>query len=178
MTTPQGFFPATAMPDADWWQALWSRPDQVLADLGIAPGTEMTIDPCCGDGLSTVPLARLVRHFAAIDIDPRMLALAREKVTAIRGGGNCESGNRCDRSRRSTRHAGKSAQKLRLLDQITVEGVGVARCEQRLEGQGAEVPTRKDLSSATPISAQGSPSVAGWATLLLARLRRRQAEVM
>lgn len=90
MTTPEGFFPATAMPDADWWRALWPRPDRVLADLGVAPGIEMAVDLCCGDGLFTVPLARLARHLAAIDIDRRMLALAREKVAAIASGADCE----------------------------------------------------------------------------------------
>jgi SAM-dependent methyltransferase len=90
MTTPEGFFPATAMPDADWWQALWPQPDHVLAELGIAPGTDMAVDLCCGDGLFTAPLARLVGHVAAIDFDPRMLALAREKVAAVEGGGDCE----------------------------------------------------------------------------------------
>ena len=24
-------FPATAMPDPDWWQALWPRPGEVIA---------------------------------------------------------------------------------------------------------------------------------------------------
>ena len=90
MTAVEGFFPATAMPDADWWQALWPRPDQVLAELGIAPGTQAAIDLCCGDGLFTAPLARLARCLAAIDIDPRMLSLAREKVAAVGGGGDCE----------------------------------------------------------------------------------------
>lgn len=47
MTT--GFFPATVMPNPDWWQALWPQPGRVLADLAIAPGTEMAVDLCCGD---------------------------------------------------------------------------------------------------------------------------------
>jgi len=51
-TTLPGFFPATAMPDCDWWQALWPRPQRVLATLGIRPETEV-VDLCCGDGLFT-----------------------------------------------------------------------------------------------------------------------------
>jgi len=65
------------MPDPDWWQALWPRPDKVLAKLGLEPTAEV-IDLCCGDGLFTIPLARMVRHVAAIDLDPAMLALARD----------------------------------------------------------------------------------------------------
>jgi hypothetical protein len=33
-----GFFPATTMPDADWWQSLWPDPAQVLAEMGVEPG--------------------------------------------------------------------------------------------------------------------------------------------
>lgn len=76
-----GIFPATAMPDADWWQALWPRPQQVLAALGIRPDIQV-VDLCCGDGLFTAALALMVRHVIAIDIDPNMLALARTKMTA------------------------------------------------------------------------------------------------
>ena len=85
-----GFFPATAMPDPDWWQTLWPQPTQVLADLEVAPGTETAVDLCCGDGLFTAPLARLAQYVVAIDIDPRMLARAREKVVAVSDAGTCE----------------------------------------------------------------------------------------
>ena len=84
----KGFFPATVMPDADWWEALWPQPGKVLADLGIEPDTEV-VDLCCGDGLFTAPLARMVRHVIAIDIDPEMLDAARAKVAAA-GVANCE----------------------------------------------------------------------------------------
>lgn len=70
------FFPATSMPDADWWQALWPDPAAVLAKLGFAQhGT--AIDLCCGDGLFTVPLASQERQVIAIDLDIKMLRLAR-----------------------------------------------------------------------------------------------------
>jgi SAM-dependent methyltransferase len=84
----KGFFPATVMPDTDWWQTLWPQPGKVLADLGIEPGTEV-VDLCCGDGLFTSPLARMVRHVVAIDLDPEMLDAARAKV-AVAGVANCE----------------------------------------------------------------------------------------
>jgi SAM-dependent methyltransferase len=88
MTTCPGFFPATAMPDADWWEALWPQPQQVLVALGIQPQMEV-VDPCCGDGLFTAPLALMAQHVVAIDIDPRMLALAQAKVIAS-GATNCD----------------------------------------------------------------------------------------
>ena len=83
-----GFFPATVMPDPDWWQALWPRPDEVLAALGVRSDME-AVDLCCGDGLFTAPLARLTRRVFALDIDPAMLALARARVAAL-GSTNCE----------------------------------------------------------------------------------------
>jgi SAM-dependent methyltransferase len=70
-----GFFPATAMPDADWWQALWPEPSKVLAALGVEPRMDV-VDLCCGDGLFTAPLARVARHVVAIDLDPVMLDAA------------------------------------------------------------------------------------------------------
>ena len=74
-----GLFPATAMPDPDWWQRLWPRPGEVLAKLGIQPGTD-AVDLYCGDGLFTVPLAAIARRIAAIDLDPEMLELARARA--------------------------------------------------------------------------------------------------
>ncbi len=87
-TTLPGFFPTTAMPDADWWQALWPEPQQVLASLGIRHDMEV-VDLCCGDGLFTAPLALMSRRVIAIDIDFGMLTLARAKVTEV-GATNCD----------------------------------------------------------------------------------------
>ena len=78
----EGFFPATAMPDAEWWEALWPEPKQVLAGLGVQLHMEV-IDLCCGDGLFTAPLALMSRHVVAIDIDPEMLATSRAKIAAV-----------------------------------------------------------------------------------------------
>jgi SAM-dependent methyltransferase len=85
--TIEGFFPATAMPDSDWWSALWPEPSQVVAKLGGEPGLDL-VDLCCGDGLFTAALAQVARRVVAIDIDPRMLDLARAKVGAA-GTTNC-----------------------------------------------------------------------------------------
>jgi SAM-dependent methyltransferase len=87
-TTIAGFFPATAMPDPDWWAALWPQPQQVLAAFGVQPAME-AVDLCCGDGLFTAALALMCRRVIAIDIDPRMLDLARVKVIAS-GATNCD----------------------------------------------------------------------------------------
>jgi SAM-dependent methyltransferase len=86
--TISGFFPATAMPDSVWWQALWPRPREVLAALGVQPDMD-AVDLCCGDGLFTAPLALMSRRVVGIDIDPAMLALARAKLTAV-GATNCD----------------------------------------------------------------------------------------
>ena len=42
-----GFFPATTMPDADWWRVLWPDPARVLAEMGVEPGM-VVVDLCCG----------------------------------------------------------------------------------------------------------------------------------
>ena len=83
-----GFFPATTMPDGDWWQALWPNPAKVLTEMGVAPGM-IVVDLCCGDGLFTVPLAHIGKRVYAIDIDPAMLDRALTRVAAS-GAANCE----------------------------------------------------------------------------------------
>jgi ubiquinone/menaquinone biosynthesis C-methylase UbiE len=82
-----GFFPATAMPDADWWQALWPDPVKVLVEMGVPPGATV-VDLCCGDGLFTVPLAGIAGRVYAIDIDPDVLDHTRARVEAT-GATNC-----------------------------------------------------------------------------------------
>lgn len=84
------YFPATSMPDFDWWHELWPAPYQVLVSLGITPGMDV-VDLCCGDGLFTAPLASLAGRVIAVDLDPNMLEQARQKVSA-QGSSNCEFG--------------------------------------------------------------------------------------
>lgn len=76
-----GFFPATTMPDADWWQALWPDPAKVLIKMGVERGM-VAVDLCCGDGLFTVPFARIADRVYAIDIDPAMPDRARTRIAA------------------------------------------------------------------------------------------------
>jgi SAM-dependent methyltransferase len=80
-------FPATAMPDQDWWRALWPDPDRVVSALHIKPGM-MVIDIGCGDGYFTAAIARLVGqgHVTGLDLDPAMLRQAR---AACEGLANC-----------------------------------------------------------------------------------------
>lgn len=82
-----GAFPATSMPDADWWRALWPDPAKILAAMGVEPGI-VAVDLCCGDGLFTAPLARVAKRVYAIDIDPVMLDRARAGARAA-GVANC-----------------------------------------------------------------------------------------
>ena len=76
-----GFFPATSMPDTDWWQALWPDPAKLLLKMGIAPGA-VVVDLCCGDGLFTAALGHIADRVYAIDIDPDLLDRAHALVAA------------------------------------------------------------------------------------------------
>lgn len=88
MSTQPGFFQATEMPDAGWWEALWTDPAGVLAAVGIRPGMTV-VDLCAGDGWFTLQIARIARRVIAIDIDARLLELSRTRL-AERGVTNCE----------------------------------------------------------------------------------------
>jgi SAM-dependent methyltransferase len=81
-------FPATAMPDQGWWQALWPHPEDTVSAIGVMPGMRI-VDLCCGDGWFTLPITRIAREVIAIDLDPHMLELTRTALVAanIR---NCE----------------------------------------------------------------------------------------
>jgi len=67
------------MPDPDWWEALWPDPAAVLHRLGMVPGMSV-VDLCCGDGWFTLPIARIARDVTAIDIDAKLMAVARKRV--------------------------------------------------------------------------------------------------
>ena len=70
-------FPATVMPDQDWWHALWPNPSQVLRDAGIIEGMD-TVDLCCGDGYFTAPMCELTNPGSvyALDLERTLLAQA------------------------------------------------------------------------------------------------------
>lgn len=78
----KAFFPATAMPDADWWNALWPDPQGVVRELGIDSGMRV-LDLCCGDGHFTAALATVVGpqgHVLAVDLDGGLLAQAQARI--------------------------------------------------------------------------------------------------
>ena len=82
-----GFFPATTMPDADWWQNLWPDPVKVLVEMSVEPGT-VAVDLCSGDGLFTLALTGIAGRVYVIDIDPDVLDRSRARVAAA-GATNC-----------------------------------------------------------------------------------------
>jgi predicted methyltransferase len=72
-------FPATVMPDRDWWHALWPDPDGVLRSVGIDSGMEV-VDLCCGDGHFTKPMCQLVHpgRTWAVDLNAKLLGEAEQ----------------------------------------------------------------------------------------------------
>ena len=72
-------FPATIMPDSDWWHALWPDPEAVLKAVGIKPDMQV-VDLCCGDGHFTKPMCQLVHPGKtwALDLDKRLLGQAEK----------------------------------------------------------------------------------------------------
>lgn len=81
------FFPATVMPDSDWWQALWPDPEGVVRALGVRPGMTV-LDLCCGDGYFTAALAKQVENgeVFGLDLDEQMLAAAESECAELK---NC-----------------------------------------------------------------------------------------
>lgn len=81
-------FPATSMPDQDWWQALWPDPDSVVRALHIEPGMTV-VDLGCGDGYFTAAIARQVGSGRTIgfDLDAAMLEQAK---ACCNGLNNCD----------------------------------------------------------------------------------------
>ena len=82
-----GFFEGTEMPTG-WWDALWPDPAGVVARAGIKPGMDV-IDLCCGDGWFTLPISKIARSVAALDIDAALLDVARQRLTQA-AAANCD----------------------------------------------------------------------------------------
>lgn len=82
--TEQRLFPATAMPDEDWWRALWPEPDRIVRALGIEAGMTV-IDLACGYGYFTAAIARRVDpgEVIGIDLDPATLEQAQAACRAM-----------------------------------------------------------------------------------------------
>ena len=67
-------FPATIMPDKDWWHVLWPDPVKVLHAVGVASGMR-SVDLCCGDGYFTRPMCELTGQgqVYGLDLDADLL---------------------------------------------------------------------------------------------------------
>lgn len=87
VVTSNCLFPATVMPDRDWWHALWPDPDAVVKALGIEAGMDV-IDLGCGDGYFTAAIARQIGSgtVVGIDLDPDMLEQAAAACAGLK---NC-----------------------------------------------------------------------------------------
>lgn len=74
MINKDKLFPATIMPDKDWWHALWPDPAKVLHDVGVAAGMH-ALDLCCGDGYFTRPMCELASQgqVYGLDLDADLL---------------------------------------------------------------------------------------------------------
>ena len=81
-------FPATAMPDSDWWHTLWPNPDAVVKTLRITSGMRV-VDLGCGNGYFTAAIARCMPpgRVIGIDLDPVML---EEAQAACAGFAHCD----------------------------------------------------------------------------------------
>jgi SAM-dependent methyltransferase len=62
-------------------QALWSAPRNVLIAVGISSDMEEVVDLCSGDGWFTLEIAKRARSVVAIDIDTKLLEVARIRFT-------------------------------------------------------------------------------------------------
>lgn len=80
-------FPATLMPDSDWWHDLWSDPGAVLEKIGMHPAMDV-VDLCCGNGHFTKDIAALIApgNLYAVDLNAELLAEAQ----AVTGQTNCK----------------------------------------------------------------------------------------
>lgn len=88
MTIQDRLFPATVMPDKNWWHALWPDPDGFARALRIERGMTV-VDLGCGDGYFTTAIALQVGPGRVIgfDLDPAMLEQAQ---AACAGMANCD----------------------------------------------------------------------------------------
>ena len=80
---PPGFFDATEMLTARWWEALWPARHEIATAVGISPDIEV-VDLCSGDGWFTLQIAKRAHYARGIvwrRITLRIAALSREMRT-------------------------------------------------------------------------------------------------
>ena len=85
MELKEKLFPATLMPDSDWWHTLWPDPVATITALGIRDGMNV-VDLCCGDGYFTAAIARQIGtgYVVGFDLDPVMLEQAKSVCRNMR----------------------------------------------------------------------------------------------
>lgn len=71
-------FPASSMPDADWWTTLWPNPREVLSKI-LPPNVHKrnVLDLCCGNGYFTLPLADFGDKCYGLELDKSLLDEAK-----------------------------------------------------------------------------------------------------
>lgn len=75
-------FPATSMPNRDWWAFLFPDPEGMLRRLSVAAGMTV-LDLCCGDGYFTAAIAKITNgQVYGFDLDAKLIEQAREEVKA------------------------------------------------------------------------------------------------
>ena len=79
--THHSMFPATSMPDSDWWHTLWPDPKKTILSLEVNKEA-IAIDLCCGDGYFTFPLAEISSKVYGIELDADLLEQAKKEGEA------------------------------------------------------------------------------------------------
>lgn len=77
--THNPMFPATSMPDSDWWHTLWPDPKNTILSLGVKKEA-IAVDLCCGDGYFTFPLAEISSKVYGIELDADLLEQAKKEA--------------------------------------------------------------------------------------------------
>lgn len=79
-------FPATSMPDRDWWSTLFPQPRTLMRRMGVTPGLTV-LDLCCGDGFFTAAISAITGgRVYGLDISADLIEQA-EIETRTRGHG-------------------------------------------------------------------------------------------
>lgn len=78
-------FPATSMPDRDWWKALWPNPKEIVLKLNFVPGMSV-LDLCCGYGYFTIPLSEVSSNIYGLELDASLIdeAITEAKESGIK----------------------------------------------------------------------------------------------
>lgn len=61
----------------------WQKPDEVIARLGLS-NASVVCDIGAGPGYFALRLAKQARHVFAVDVEPQLLGVLRERLTAAR----------------------------------------------------------------------------------------------